>query len=387
MTVNHRPLDISTTRALGRLPRSTATILALLSALILAGGLQAIGPSAAAAATTLTEAGSGETSASSSGPSETTAPNTGATEMSDSGTANSEASTETPVPEPSTSEVPAETPATTETPTEAPAETPPPEDPVELPVETIVEEVVETIVETPVPEIPVETLLPTPTPEIPVEAPVSKPVTVETLPPHAAIEDGGASQASLFSSQETPTPGETAGEPAPAAPSDLIGVITAPPTVGGPPPSLGAAEASMGTPRSLAARRLADEVSCELSSMSDSCTVAWLSRQGVISTSSTYVTATAASLSATTAGTDDDAADSDEGSSTLANRPLGPSPGPAPSGASGGSGVGGSGVAPSAFFSLAGQLRLAGPRAQRRLRLSCRPWLTAFFVLIPERPG
>jgi hypothetical protein len=67
--------------------------------------------------------------------------------------------------------------------------------------------------------------------------------------------------------------------------------------------------------------------------------------------------------------------------------PGGPAPGPAPSGTSGGAAAGGSGVAFSGFVTLAGLLLLAAPRALRRLRLSFRPWLTAFFVLIPERPG
>ena len=66
---------------------------------------------------------------------------------------------------------------------------------------------------------------------------------------------------------------------------------------------------------------------------------------------------------------------------------MGPPPGPAPSGASGGSAMGGSGLAFSAFLTLAGLLLLAAPRAMCRLRLSNRPLLTAFFVLIPERPG
>ncbi|MCW3034427.1 MAG: hypothetical protein JWM60_2772, partial [Solirubrobacterales bacterium] len=70
-------------------------------------------------------------------------------------------------------------------------------------------------------------------------------------------------------------------------------------------------------------------------------------------------------------------------------RPDTPSPGPAPGGAAGGVAAGGSGgaVGLSGFLTLAGLLLLAAPRALRRLRLSCRPYLTAFFVLIPERPG
>jgi hypothetical protein len=68
-------------------------------------------------------------------------------------------------------------------------------------------------------------------------------------------------------------------------------------------------------------------------------------------------------------------------------RPAAPVPGPAPGGASGVASGGGSGLALSAFLTLTGLLLLAAPRALRRLRLRCEPWLTAFFVLIPERPG
>jgi hypothetical protein len=50
-------------------------------------------------------------------------------------------------------------------------------------------------------------------------------------------------------------------------------------------------------------------------------------------------------------------------------------------------GASGSGTALSIFLTLAGLLLMAAPRAMRRLRLSCQPWLTACFVLIPERPG
>jgi hypothetical protein len=67
--------------------------------------------------------------------------------------------------------------------------------------------------------------------------------------------------------------------------------------------------------------------------------------------------------------------------------PTSPTPGPAPAGAAGGAAVGGSGIAPTAFLTLAGLLLLAAPHALRRLRLSSRPWRTSFFVLIPERPG
>jgi hypothetical protein len=75
------------------------------------------------------------------------------------------------------------------------------------------------------------------------------------------------------------------------------------------------------------------------------------------------------------------------GGSPGGSQPIAPSPGPAPSGAFGGAAGGGSGTALSGFPTFAGHLLLGAPLAMRRLRLSFQPWLTAFFVLIPERPG
>ncbi len=72
------------------------------------------------------------------------------------------------------------------------------------------------------------------------------------------------------------------------------------------------------------------------------------------------------------------------------NGPISPSPVPSPGGATGGgvaSGAGGGGVGLAGFLTLIGLTLLAAPRALRHLRLSCRPYRTAFFVLIPERPG
>jgi hypothetical protein len=39
------------------------------------------------------------------------------------------------------------------------------------------------------------------------------------------------------------------------------------------------------------------------------------------------------------------------------------------------------------FLTRGAWLRLTSPRAVRRLKLAHLPWRTAFFVLIPERPG
>jgi hypothetical protein len=75
------------------------------------------------------------------------------------------------------------------------------------------------------------------------------------------------------------------------------------------------------------------------------------------------------------------------GGSPGGSAPIGPPPGPAPSGTFGGAAGGGTGIALSGFPAFAGHLLLGAPIAMRRLRLSFQPWLTAFFVLIPERPG
>jgi hypothetical protein len=133
-----------------------------------------------------------------------------------------------------------------------------------------------------------------------------------------------------------------------------------------------------------AAQRAAD-LNCELSGLSspdtDNCTAGWLAGQSLSSTSPAYLTTAAV---AATAGTRADGAGAgSEGGS----RSVTPPPGPAPSGAFGSAAAGSCGTAPTGFFTVGGHLRLVTPRAMRRLRLSCQPWRTAFFVLIPERPG
>jgi outer membrane biosynthesis protein TonB len=76
------------------------------------------------------------------------------------------------------------------------------------------------------------------------------------------------------------------------------------------------------------------------------------------------------------------------GGSPGGSSPIGPPPpGPSPSGTFGGAAGGGAGIALSGFPMFAGHLMWGAPVAMRRLRLSFQPWLTAFFVLIPERPG
>jgi hypothetical protein len=136
----------------------------------------------------------------------------------------------------------------------------------------------------------------------------------------------------------------------------------------------------------------AGRFSCELSALggsaSDNCAAGWLGAprfpQDAGSTSPATAMAIAVSslAGAASAGSPPGGG---RGGMLISSPPVGPAPGPAPSGASGAtSGVSGPGV--STFLTLAGLLLLGAPRAMRRLRLSCEPWLAGCFVLIPERP-
>ena len=113
------------------------------------------------------------------------------------------------------------------------------------------------------------------------------------------------------------------------------------------------------------------------------CAAGGLGSERFLSASALGYATAAATLAAAPAGAP---AGGGHGGSAAGNPPVSPPPGPAPSGASG-SATGASGLALSGFLTLAGLLLLGAPRAMRRLRLSCQPWLTACFVLIPERPG
>ena len=139
-----------------------------------------------------------------------------------------------------------------------------------------------------------------------------------------------------------------------------------------------------GSERQAVARR------CELSALggpeAGGCAGGWLGAASTLTQTPVVLVADATALAPAAVGSSGD--DGTGGGVAGGGRPLDPSPGPAPGGASGGVAAGGSGsVGLSGFLTLAGLLLLAAPRALRRLRLSCRPWLTAFFVLIPERPG
>jgi hypothetical protein len=119
--------------------------------------------------------------------------------------------------------------------------------------------------------------------------------------------------------------------------------------------------------------------------MTDNCTAGWLGAQRfpTVSGSPTGLATVAARLALVGA---DSPGGSGHGGSAVGAPPVSPAPAPAPAGASGAA-TGASGLALSGSLTLAGLLHLAAPRAMRRLRLSCQPWLTSCFVLIPERPG
>jgi hypothetical protein len=147
----------------------------------------------------------------------------------------------------------------------------------------------------------------------------------------------------------------------------------------------GAGPASTGGLAGMIAAQGAGGPGCELSALErrgpGSCTGASPGAQGFMSQSMGLPDAPS-SLTAETGSP----AGHGHGGSAVAGPPVGPAPGPAPGGASGSSAAA-SGLALSGFLTLAGLLLLGAPRAMRRLRLSCEPWRTACFVLIPERPG
>ena len=186
--------------------------------------------------------------------------------------------------------------------------------------------------------------------------------------------------------QDAATAVEPSGPAAAGVSSALIVSLTTGPAAGDPrePPATRAASlASIGAPAWLTPAQLAGDLSCELSELAepvtDNCT-GWLGGQSFLSASPRDFATRAAAKTGAPAG-------GGSGGSGAGSRSVIPPTGPAPSGAFGGSATGGSGVALSGFLTLAGLLLLAAPCAMRRLRLSCQPWLTAFFVLIPERPG
>jgi hypothetical protein len=175
-------------------------------------------------------------------------------------------------------------------------------------------------------------------------------------------------------------------EAAPDVPGALINSPTDPPTGGSLEVTAPEAAASAAAVRAITGAQRAGELNCALSSlggdMTDSCTTEWLGAQRLLSGAPAGYAAAVAAL----APPSNPPGNGGHGGTAVGSPPVSPGPGPAPSGASGSS-AGATGLALSGFLTLGGLLLLGAPRAMRRLRLSCQPWRTACFVLIPERPG
>jgi hypothetical protein len=239
----------------------------------------------------------------------------------------------------------------------------------------------------------------TPTVTVLGESPETPPATGQGTEEAAkGLHTGQGSEGGSASSRTLVSPDSTLAQPAlahsAATEESAAALLGLPPTVGGPQTQASATPAAgvvvAGARAAMTAAQRAGALSCQLTALggrtTDNCTVGWLggkrfpaSPVGLIPEASSLAAAAAAGLS----GGDD------HGGSSGGNTPVSPAPGPAPGGASGAAVGGGApgGVALSIFLTLAGLLLLGGPRAMRRLRLSCQPWLTACFVLIPERPG
>jgi hypothetical protein len=266
----------------------------------------------------------------------------------------------------------------------------------ETPSEVVVEPVTETLpAETVSEPVTHEEALPAeavkePPPE---PAPIVNPVPEVALPVVVLKEvasstgDGQAAEGALVSLSTSTQEGPPSDPPSAPALDEGAAVIVTPVSASSSEQqerSAGAAGLTILAPVRLTAAQRAADLTCELSGLSGpmtrECAVGLSDEQGF--------PASAATLAAGAAATGTGAPpSSDYGGSSGGGRSVAPPPGPAPSGAFGGASAGGAGGAFAGFFTLACLLLLAGPRAMRRLRLSCMPWLTAFFVLIPERPG
>jgi hypothetical protein len=246
---------------------------------------------------------------------------------------------------------------------------------------------------TPAREPTLETPSTTRTPEAPAETPRS------TLTAEGSAENRHPTPASEADGKSSPppslgTPQGPVGEGAPVLPFAPTGSLPTAFALGGAgkaPATWAAGPTSLGASAGAIAALGVTGLSCELSGLerrvTGNCTTGSVGAQrlNVASLVAVGSASAATSLAAAAVGAP---GDSDPGGLAVGSRPpVSPAPGPAPGGASGGSAPGGAGLALSAFLTLGALLRLALPRAMRRLRLSCEPWLTACFVLIPERPG
>ena len=239
------------------------------------------------------------------------------------------------------------------------------------------------------PVVPITEQAPEPTtPVVPIteqtkEVAPTEPITKQVAESPPSSPSAAPQDAAMSGNPSVPAAAEV--------PSTPIGSLATGPTAGDPgdPPTTSAARpASIGAPVPLSAAQRAGDLTCELSGLAgpatDNCTTSWLGGRSFLSLSASP--ADLATVAAARAGAPADGGNGGSGSGG-GGRSVVPPPAPTPSGAFGGAAMGSSGIAVSGFFTLADRLLLAAPLAMRRLRLSCQPWLTAFFVLIPERPG
>lgn len=332
--------------------------------------------------------GEGAAGAEAGTPTEATTPSTESTSTGEQTSANAETVTPAETTTPAETATPAETTTPTESNTaqQTPTETTPPEDTQQPSGEGAgLEEVIQTTKET-VSQVG-EALSP---------GPILKEVVVPTseiVVPVTPIEERARSAESAREGiqQEALAVPTTAGAPPapPSAPPPAIppraAILTTFPALAVSETQEGAAHSGAAAARSLTAAQRAGEISCELSGlterMSEDCSAGVLygsSSIAVDPVGAPIETSPARRVAYAGGGYSEPAG---------GGRSGGAPPGPPPGGAFGGSAAAGSGIALSGFFTLAGLLLFAAPCAMRRLRLSCRPWRTAFFVLIPERPG
>jgi hypothetical protein len=231
---------------------------------------------------------------------------------------------------------------------------------------------------------------------------------IPVIVPLEGIEESVQSKTTAAGAEETggPTGGSSTKPPSPSDTSltdgstlHVDGLVSAAVAGTGAPATAAAVTAQMAelpgneaSRRESTATRQAGRFSCELSALggsaTDNCTVGWLGAPrdllvSVVPTSAAVAEVSSLAPSVTTTSP----AGAGRDGFIVSGPPAAPAPGSAPSGASGAASGGASGAGVSSFLTLAGLLLLGAPRALRRLRLSCEPWLAGCFVLIPERPG
>jgi hypothetical protein len=271
-----------------------------------------------------------------------------------------------------------------------------------LPIEAIVEEVLPP----PAPD-------PSPTPELVEEKPVitlpqeSLEGTLGTVPLQG-IEESVQSKTTAVGTEETggPAGGSSTKPPTPPdtpvtdgstlhadglAASSALTSTEAPATAAAITAQIAELSSNERSKRESTATKQAGRFSCELSALggdaTDNCTVGWLGApRGLVTVLPTSAAVAEVSSLVPDATSTSPAGGGHEGF-VISGPPAAPAPGSAPSGASGAASGGATGAGVSSFLTLAGLLLLGAPRALRRLRLSCEPWLAGCFVLIPERPG